>query len=165
MALLNRDYRDRVLPHLDGAGAAHMVDVGRKDVTQRSATARGRLIVNAAVVALLRGEGVPKGDALAVARIAAITGAKRTSDLVPLCHPIALTGVDVDLQVTDDAIEIAVTCRVADRTGVEMEALTGVACAGLALHDMVKAVDPGATLTDVRVVAKSGGRSGNWQQG
>jgi len=165
MALLSHGYGDRVLPHLDGAGAAHMVDVGAKDVTRRSATARGRLVVNAAVVALLRGEGVPKGDALAVARIAAITGAKRTSDLVPLCHPIALTGIDVDLQVTDDAIEIAVTCRVADRTGVEMEALTGVACAGLALHDMVKAVDPAATLTDVRVVTKSGGRSGDWQQG
>jgi cyclic pyranopterin phosphate synthase len=139
-----------------------MVDVGAKAVTARSATARGRLVVSREVVALLRGAGVPKGDALAVARVAAIAGTKRTSDLIPLCHPIGLSGVDVDLDVTDDAVEIAVTCRVADRTGVEMEALTGVAVAGLALHDMVKAVDPAAVLTDVRLVAKTGGRSGDW---
>ncbi|MGH3743329.1 MAG: cyclic pyranopterin monophosphate synthase MoaC, partial [Mycobacteriales bacterium] len=106
--------------------------------------------------------GMPKGDALAVARVAAIAGTKRTSDLIPLCHPIGLSGVDVDLEVTDEAVEITVTCRVADRTGVEMEALTGVAVAGLALHDMVKAVDPAAVLTDVRLVAKTGGRSGDW---
>ncbi len=139
-----------------------MVDVGAKAVSARSATARGRLLVAPEVVALLRGNGMPKGDALAVARIAAIAGTKRTSDLVPLCHPIALSGVDVDLEVVHDAVEITVTCRAADRTGVEMEALTGVAVAGLALHDMVKAVDPAATLTDVRVVAKSGGRGGDW---
>lgn len=150
------------LPHLDEAGQARMVDVGAKAVTARSATARGRLVVSREVVALLRGAGVPKGDALAVARVAAIAGTKRTSDLIPLCHPIGLSGVDVDLDVTDDAVEIAVTCRVADRTGVEMEALTGVAVAGLALHDMVKAVDPAAVLTDVRLVAKTGGRSGDW---
>ena len=153
-----------MLPHLDIAGRARMVDVGDKDVTSRSATARGRLVVNADVVAALRGDGVPKGDALAVARIAAITGAKRTSDLIPLCHPIALTGIDVDVEVVDDAVEITVTCRIADRTGVEMEALTGVAVAGLALHDMVKALDPSAVLTDVRLVAKSGGRSGSWER-
>lgn len=150
------------LPHLDASGQARMVDVGAKDVTSRSATARGRLVVSPEVVALLRGGGVPKGDALAVARVAAIAGTKRTSDLIPLCHPIGLSGVDVDLEVTDEAVEITVTCRVADRTGVEMEALTGVAVAGLALHDMVKAVDPAAVLTDVRLVAKSGGRSGDW---
>jgi cyclic pyranopterin phosphate synthase len=152
------------LPHLDAAGQARMVDVGAKPVTARSATARGRLLVSPAVVALLRGGEVPKGDALAVARIAGIAGAKRTSDLIPLCHPIPLSGVDIDLEVSDSAVEITVTCRVADRTGVEMEALTGVAVAGLALHDMVKAVDPGATLTDVRLVAKTGGRSGDWRQ-
>lgn len=153
------------LPHLDAAGAARMVDVGGKAVTARSATARGRLVVSEEVVALLRGAGVPKGDALAVARVAAIAGTKRTADLIPLCHPIALSGVDVDLEVVDDAVEITVTCRVADRTGVEMEALTGVAVAGLALHDMVKAVDPAAMLTDVRLVAKTGGRSGDWRRG
>jgi cyclic pyranopterin phosphate synthase len=152
------------LPHLDDAGQARMVDVGAKQVTARSATARGRLVVSDEVVALLRGGGVPKGDALAVARIAGIAGTKKTSDLIPLCHPISLSGVDIDLEVTDEAIEITVTCRVADRTGVEMEALTGVAVAGLTLHDMVKAVDPAATLTDVRLVAKTGGRSGDWRQ-
>jgi cyclic pyranopterin phosphate synthase len=150
------------LPHLDAAGAARMVDVGAKPVTARSATARGRLLVSAEVVTLLRGGGVPKGDALAVARVAAIAGTKRTAELIPLCHPIALSGVDVELTVVDDAVEISATSRVADRTGVEMEALTGVAVAGLTLHDMVKAVDPGAVLTDVRLVAKSGGRSGDW---
>jgi cyclic pyranopterin phosphate synthase len=150
------------LPHLNAAGQARMVDVGAKPVSERSATARGRLTVSKAVIDMLRGPGVPKGDALAVARIAAIAGTKKTSDLIPLCHPVGLTGVDVDLEVTDEAVEITVTCRVADRTGVEMEALTGVCVAGLALHDMVKAVDPAATLTDVRLVAKSGGRSGTW---
>lgn len=151
-------------PHLDATGAARMVDVGAKPVTARSATARGRLMLSPAVIALLRSSGVPKGDALAVARVAAIAGTKRTADLIPLCHPIALSGVDVELTVLDDAVEISVTCRVADRTGVEMEALTGVAVAGLALHDMVKALDPAATLTDVRLVAKTGGRSGEWTQ-
>jgi cyclic pyranopterin phosphate synthase len=150
------------LPHLDAAGQARMVDVGGKDVTSRVATARGRLVVSPEVIALLRGEGMPKGDALAVARIAAIAGTKRTAELIPLCHPLPLTGVEVDLTVHDDAVEIAVTCRCSGRTGVEMEALTGVAVAGLALHDMVKAVDPAAVLTDVRLLTKSGGRSGDW---
>jgi cyclic pyranopterin phosphate synthase len=115
-------------------------------------------------VALLRGGGVPKGDALAVARIAGIQAAKRTPDLVPLCHPIAIHGVEVDLQVTDDAVVVSATVRTADRTGVEMEALTCVAVAGLTLIDMVKAVDRAATITDVRVEAKSGGRSGEWRR-
>lgn len=150
--------------HLRPSGEARMVDVGEKAITARSATARGRLLVAPDVVAALRGEGVPKGDALAVARIAAIAGTKRTSDLIPLCHPIGLTSVEVDLQVEDDGVEIEVTCRVADRTGVEMEALTGVAVAGLALHDMVKALDPAAVLTDIRLVAKTGGRSGDWRR-
>jgi cyclic pyranopterin phosphate synthase len=113
-------------------------------------------------VELLRGPGVPKGDALAVARIAGIQGAKRTPDLVPLCHPVALHAVTVDLEVLDEAVEITATARTADRTGVEMEALTAVATAGLALVDMVKAVDRRAVITDVRVVAKTGGRSGDW---
>jgi len=152
------------LTHVDEKGAARMVDVAAKDVTVREATARGRVVVSPRVVELLRGEGVPKGDALAVARIAGIQAAKKTPDLVPLAHPIAIHGVVVDLEVTDEAVEIAATVRTADRTGVEMEALTSVAVAGLALIDMVKAVDREAVLTDVRVVAKSGGRSGTWRR-
>jgi cyclic pyranopterin phosphate synthase len=152
------------LTHIDERGAARMVDVAGKAITVRSATARGRVTVSPRVVELLRGEGVPKGDALAVARIAGIQAAKRTPDLVPLAHPIAIHGVIVDLEVSDEAVEIAATVRTADRTGVEMEALTCVAVAGLALIDMVKAVDRTATITDVRVVAKSGGRSGEWHR-
>ncbi len=149
------------LTHVDEHGAARMVDVADKQVTVRTATAAGRVVVAAHVPALLREGGLPKGDALAVARIAGIAAAKRTPDLVPLCHPIAIHGVVVDLEVTDDAVEITATVRTADRTGVEMEALTSVAVAGLALIDMVKAVDRTAVLTDVRVLAKSGGRSGD----
>jgi cyclic pyranopterin phosphate synthase len=141
-----------------------MVDVGAKSVTQRSATAAGELRVSPDVIAMLRDGGLPKGDALAVARVASIAGTKRTADLIPLCHPMRLDGVDVDLEVVDDAVQITVTCRASDRTGVEMEALTGVAVAGLALHDMVKAVDPRAVLTNVRLVAKTGGRSGDWRR-
>jgi cyclic pyranopterin phosphate synthase len=148
--------------HLDAAGAARMVDVSSKDITTRTATASGRVIVSADVVALLRGGGVPKGDALAVARIAGIQGAKRTPDLVPLAHPIALHGVTVDLVVDDDAVRISATARTADRTGVEMEALTAVAVAGLALIDMVKAIDPAAVITDVKVDEKTGGKNGRW---
>ncbi len=150
------------LTHVDATGAARMVDVGAKDVSVRTATARGRLLVAPSVVALLRGEGVPKGDALGVARVAGILGAKRVPDLVPLCHPIGLSGVVVELTVVDDAVEITAVTRTRDRTGVEMEALTAVAVAGLTLHDMVKAVDPAAVLTDVRVVEKTGGASGDW---
>ncbi len=148
--------------HLDEAGAARMVDVTDKSVTSRSATARGRVEVSAEVIALLRGEGMPKGDAIATARIAGIMAAKRTPDLVPLCHPLAISGVEVDLQVTDDAVVIEATVRTADRTGVEMEALTSVTVAALTVIDMVKAVDKAARITDVEVVAKSGGRSGTW---
>lgn len=152
------------LTHVDSHGAARMVDVADKQVTVRTATAAGRVVVAPHVPGLLREDGLPKGDALAVARIAGIAAAKRTPDLVPLCHPIAIHGVVVDLAVTDDAVEITATVRTADRTGVEMEALTSVAVAGLALIDMVKAVDRTAVLTDVRVVAKSGGRSGDWHR-
>lgn len=150
------------LTHVDARGAARMVDVAEKDVTVRSARATGRLVTTPQVVALLRDEGVPKGDALAVARIAGIQAAKRTPDLVPLCHPIAIHGVTVDLEVVDDGVTIEATVRTADRTGVEMEALTCVAAAGLTLVDMVKAVDRGAHLTDIRVEEKAGGRSGTW---
>jgi cyclic pyranopterin phosphate synthase len=148
--------------HLDSSGAARMVDVAEKPITARTAEASGRVLVSGEVIALLRGPGVPKGDALAVARIAGIQGAKRTSDLVPLCHPIGIAGVTVDLDVADEAVEIRARVKTADRTGVEMEALTAVAVAGLTLIDMVKAVDPAAILSDVRVESKSGGLSGDW---
>lgn len=152
------------LTHVDARGAAHMVDVTDKHVTARSATASGLVRVTPQVVSLLRGEGVPKGDALAVARIAGIQAAKRTPDLVPLCHPIAIHGVRVDLEVLDDGVRIEATVRTADRTGVEMEALTCVSVAALTLVDMVKAVDKGAVITDVRVEEKTGGRSGTWRR-
>lgn len=150
------------LTHIDEAGAARMVDVSAKDVTTRTARASGRVLVSPRVIELLRGEGVPKGDALATARIAGIMGAKKTPDLIPLCHPLAVSGVKVDLKVTDDAVEILATVKTADRTGVEMEALTAVAVAGLTVVDMVKAVDKGAVITDVRVEEKTGGKSGDW---
>jgi cyclic pyranopterin phosphate synthase len=150
------------LTHVDESGAARMVDVSGKDVTARSATATGRVLVSADVIALLRGAGVPKGDTLAVARLAGIMGAKQTPALIPLCHPLAISAVNVDLVVGDDAVEISATVRTTDRTGVEMEALTAVSVAALTVVDMVKAVDKAAVITDVRVEAKSGGRSGEW---
>jgi cyclic pyranopterin phosphate synthase len=122
------------------------------------------VLVSAEVVGLLRGEGVPKGDALGVARVAGIMGAKKTPDLVPLCHPLAISGVTVDLEVEDDAVVITATVRTTDRTGVEMEALTAVSVAALTVVDMVKAVDKSAVITDVRVEAKSGGKSGDWSR-
>ena len=150
--------------HLDESGAARMVDVSGKDVTARSATASGKVLVSAAVIEMLRGDGVPKGDALGVARVAGIMAAKRTPDLVPLCHPLAISGVTVDLVVADDAVEITATVRTTDRTGVEMEALTAVSVAGLTVVDMVKAVDKAAVITDVRVESKTGGKSGDWSR-
>ena len=152
------------LTHVDESGAARMVDVTAKDVTARTATARGRVEVSSQVAALLRGDGVPKGDALAVARIAGIMAAKRTPDLIPLCHPLAISGVEVHLEVGDDAVHIEATVRTADRTGVEMEALTAVSVAALTVVDMVKAVDKLARICDVEVVAKSGGKSGDWHR-
>ncbi|NLT53637.1 MAG: cyclic pyranopterin monophosphate synthase MoaC [Actinomycetales bacterium] len=151
------------LTHLDASGSARMVDVSGKPVTAREATAVGRVLCSPQVIALLRDGSVPKGDALGVARLAGIQAAKRTPDLVPLAHPVAVHGVDVGLAVVDDGVDITATVRTADRTGVEMEALTCVAVAGLALVDMVKAVDRSAEITGVRVVAKSGGRSGDWR--
>lgn len=150
------------LTHVDAGGNARMVDVSAKDVTTRDARATGRLRTTPEVIELLRRDGLPKGDALAVARIAGIAGAKRTPDLVPLCHPIALHAVSVDLNLAADSVDISATTRTADRTGVEMEAMTAVVVAGLALYDMVKAVDRAATLTDVRLVRKAGGRTGAW---
>ena len=152
------------LTHVDESGAARMVDVSDKDVTVREAVAGGRVVVSAEVVALLRGAGVPKGDTLAVARLAGIMGAKQTSTLIPLCHPLALSSVTVDLEVADDAVELTATVRTTDRTGVEMEALTAVAVAGLTVIDMVKAVDKRAVITDVRILRKSGGKSGDFRR-
>jgi cyclic pyranopterin phosphate synthase len=139
-----------------------MVDVSDKAVTAREAVATGRVLVSTSVVELLRGEGVPKGDALGVARVAGIMAAKRTPDLVPLCHPLAISGVTVDLTVVDDAVEIRAAVRTTDRTGVEMEALTAVSVAALTVVDMVKAVDKAAVITEIRVESKAGGRSGTW---
>jgi cyclic pyranopterin phosphate synthase len=152
------------LTHLDESGAARMVDVSDKSATTRVAVASGRVLVSAEVIDLLRGEGVPKGDALGVARVAGIMGAKQTPSLIPLCHPLALTGVTVDLHIADDAVEIVATVRTADRTGVEMEALTAVSTAALTVVDMVKAVDKAAVISDVRVESKTGGKSGDWHR-
>jgi len=152
------------LTHLDEAGQARMVDVSAKDITARSATATGRVNLSQAAVAALRDRTVPKGDALAVARIAAISGTKRTPDLIPLCHPIGLHAVVVDLTVDDHGVQITVTARTADRTGVEMEALTGVVVGALGLIDMIKAVDPAATISDVMVLEKTGGKTGHWRR-
>jgi cyclic pyranopterin phosphate synthase len=152
------------LTHVDETGAARMVDVSAKEVTARTARATGRVLVAPRVVELLRGEGVPKGDALATARIAGIMGAKRTPDLIPLCHPLALSGVQLELSLAEDAVEISAQVRTTDRTGVEMEAMTAVTVAALTVVDMVKAVDKSAVISDVRVEEKTGGKSGDWRR-
>ena len=149
-------------PHLNAAGDARMVDVSGKSVTARSATAAGRVLLSPDCVAALRDGAVPKGDALAVARIAGIQGAKKTPDLIPLCHPLFISGVDVSAEVTDEAVEITATVTTTERTGVEMEALTAVAVAGLAVIDMIKAIDRAAVISEVRLLSKSGGRRGDW---
>ncbi|WP_375431426.1 cyclic pyranopterin monophosphate synthase MoaC [uncultured Friedmanniella sp.] len=155
---------DAPFPHLTSSGEARMVDVSAKEVTARSATAAGRVLLSAECVAALRDGTVPKGDALAVARIAGIQGAKRTPELIPLCHPLSISGVDVTAEVTDVGVELTATVRTTDRTGVEMEALTAVSTAALTVVDMVKAIDRAAVITDVRVLAKSGGRRGDWRR-
>ena len=152
------------LTHVRADGSAHMVDVSAKAVTAREASAAGSVLLSEAAVAALRSGNVPKGDALAVARIAGIQSVKKTPDLIPLAHPIAVHGVAVDLTVVDSGVEIVATVRTADRTGIEMEALTAVSVAALTVIDMVKAVDEHARITDVRVTAKSGGRSGDWRE-
>ncbi len=139
-----------------------MVDVADREVTTRTATARGKVLLIKQVVEMLRDGSVPKGDVLSTARIASIMGAKQTSSLIPMCHPIAIHGVTSDLQIVDDGVVITVTVKTADRTGVEMEALTAVSIAGLTVIDMVKAIDPSATITDVHMTEKDGGRNGHW---
>lgn len=150
------------LTHIDEHGTARMVDVSGKPPVARQAVAAGRVSTTPEVVALLRAGALPKGDALTVARIAGIMGAKRTSELVPLCHPIGLHAVEVDLELVKGGVEITTTTRTADQTGVEMEALTAVTVAGLTLIDMIKAADPAASLEQVRVLRKQGGKTGDW---
>ena len=153
---------DRALTHLDSDGRARMVDVGDKSVTKRTATATGRLVTRPDVIALVRADDLPKADVLATARIAGIQGAKKTSELIPLCHAIALSSVKVDFDFTADSILITATAKTVGQTGVEMEALTAVTVAALTLHDMIKAVDAAATMTDIQLRDKSGGKHGHW---
>ncbi|MPY68467.1 MAG: cyclic pyranopterin monophosphate synthase MoaC [Alphaproteobacteria bacterium] len=153
------------LSHIDADGKAVMVDVSDKDVTERTASAAGSVLMAAETMRLVQEGGMKKGDVLSVARLAGIMGAKKTPELIPLCHPLALNAIDVDLVLDPErnAIDITATCRVAGRTGVEMEALTAVAVAALTIYDMCKAVDRGMRLTDIRLVRKSGGRSGDYR--
>jgi cyclic pyranopterin phosphate synthase len=153
------------LTHLDEAGRARMVDVSAKDETERVAVAAGSVLMQPATLALIQSGGVAKGDVLAVARLAGIMAAKRTADLIPLCHPLALTSVAVELacDATRSAVDITATCRVTGRTGVEMEALTAVSVAALTIYDMCKAVDRGMRITEIRLMHKSGGKSGTYE--
>jgi cyclic pyranopterin phosphate synthase len=152
------------LTHIDSSGNVHMVDVADREITTRTATAVGKVLLSQEVVTALRDGNVPKGDVLAAARIAGIMGTKRTSDLIPLCHPIAIHGVQVELAVEDFGVAISATVKTADRTGVEMEALTAVCVAGLTVIDMVKSMDPMATITEVGMTEKDGGRNGHWSR-
>lgn len=150
------------LSHVDAAGTAQMVDVGDKDVTKRRAVASGLITTRPEVIDLIAEAGLPKGDALPVARIAAVMGAKRTSDLIPLCHPLPLTGIDVEFELRNDAVAITAAVKTVSKTGVEMEALTAVTTAALTIFDMIKAVDSQAVIGDIKVVEKTGGKSGDW---
>jgi cyclic pyranopterin phosphate synthase len=153
------------LTHFDSAGRARMVDVTDKPATERVAVAKGSVLMERDTIALIAGGGVKKGDVLSVARLAGIMGAKRTPDLIPLCHPLALSSVSVDLAIDRkrNAIDITATCKLEGKTGVEMEALTAVAIAALTVYDMCKAVDRGMRLTDIRLVRKRGGKSGAYE--
>ncbi len=151
------------LTHLDDAGAAHMVDVGAKAVTQREAIAEGLITMTAEALAAIRDGTAKKGDVLAVARVAGIMAAKKTSELIPLCHPVALTSVTVDFEIEDGGVHVLATARTAGQTGVEMEALTAASAALLTLYDMAKALDKAMVMSGIRLLAKSGGRSGDWR--
>ena len=151
------------LTHLDAQGKAQMVEVGAKAETVRSATAKGRIAMSAEALAAIRDGAVPKGDVLAAARIAGIMAAKKTADLIPLCHPLALTGVTVDFALVEDGVEVTASAALTGRTGVEMEAMTATAIALLTIYDMAKALDKGMVIGAVRLVAKSGGKSGDWR--
>lgn len=152
------------LSHFDRAGRARMVDVGGKPETERVAVASGRVHMARDTIVLIRKGRAAKGDVLAVAQIAAVMGAKRTPDLIPMCHPLMLTGIDVSFQVLDDEVRVEATVSTLGRTGVEMEALTAVAAAALTIYDMLKAVDRGMTIGDIRLELKDGGRSGRWSR-
>lgn len=154
------------LTHIDEAGQARMVDVSAKPDTAREATAKGRVVMQAATLALITGGAAAKGDVLGTARLAGIMAAKKTSDLIPLCHPLAISSVTVDLSVNENGtcVDVTATVRTTGPTGVEMEALTAVSVAALTIYDMLKAVDRGMVIEAVRVVAKSGGKSGSFQQ-
>lgn len=153
------------LTHIDEAGAARMVDVGDKAVTRREAVATGRISMQPETAAAIRDGAVAKGDVLAVARVAGIMAAKRTSDIIPLCHPLSLTRATIDLAVREDHVEATATIASDGKTGVEMEALTAVSAALLTVYDMAKALDRGMRIEGVRVITKSGGRSGDWAAG
>lgn len=154
------------LTHTDAAGTARMVDVGDKDTTDRRAVAHATVEMRAETLALIRDNGLKKGDVLGTARLAGVMGAKRTSDLIPLCHPLALTHVDVALELVDSppSVVVTATARCRGRTGVEMEALTAVSVAALTVYDMAKAVDKSMTITGVQLLEKSGGKSGDWSR-
>ncbi len=152
------------LTHLDDEGQAHMVDVGAKAPTHRIAVAEAGLAMSSEAKKALFEGTLPKGDALAVARIAAIQGAKQTAALVPLCHPIGIDAIGVDVEPTDDGARVVVTVEVTAKTGVEMEAITGAAIGAIALYDMVKAIDKGAVIGPVQLLSKTGGKSGDWRR-
>ena len=152
------------LSHINDKGEANMVDTSNKDVTTRIATASGKVTMKPEVLDAIANGQTPKGDVLATARIAGIMGAKKTSELIPLCHPIALNKVEIELKIEGDGVAILATAKTTDRTGVEMEALTAVSVTGLTLIDMIKAMDPHAAIKDVQVETKSGGKTGDWQR-
>lgn len=152
------------LTHLNSAGQANMVDVTGREITVRTAFTSARVLLSAEVVGLLRDGTTPKGDVLSTARIAAIMAAKKTSELIPLCHPIAINKISVDLEIVDEGVVIKAQVVTSDRTGVEMEAMTAVSVAGLTIIDMVKALDPWASITEIRVDSKSGGKNGDWKR-
>ncbi len=156
---------ERELSHLNEAGEVHMVDVGGKQVTDREAVAEGFVVMSPELAERFFTGDLPKGDAAAAVRIAGIMAAKRTSELIPLCHPISLTGVEVTLEPSGRGVRVLASVRTSDRTGVEMEAMTAVAVASLTIYDMVKGVERDVTIETVRLLTKSGGRSGKWERG
>jgi cyclic pyranopterin phosphate synthase len=152
------------LSHINEKGEANMVDTSGKDATIRIATASGKVTMKSEVLNAIANGETPKGDVLATARIAGIMGAKKTSDLIPLCHPIALNKVEIELKIESDGVSILATAKTTDRTGVEMEALTAVSVTGLTLIDMIKAMDPHAAIRNIQVESKSGGKTGDWRR-
>lgn len=152
------------LSHINDDGKAHMVDVSDRAITQRSARASAKVVLNKSVLSLIAEGKTPKGDVLATARIAGVMGAKKTPELIPLCHPISISSVNVDLEIVEDGVNIFSTVTISDRTGVEMEALTAVSIAALTIIDMTKALDPGATIKNIQVDEKDGGRNGHWKR-